>query len=1319
MKLINSFHLVIIFSLALAGLVGPVEFGQMQSRAAAAAEGPLLHLRSGNFDPLQGEPANYPAALAGDLQPDQNGLRIVQFTGPIQDAWWEAAAQSGLEIAAYLPDYAYLVWGSQASVERLAKTVPLNWAGVYRPAYALEPTLAQSAEAQELLEVLVQVYSTPETDATLAQIEAAGEILRAPYDVLAYRNVGLRLPADRLTWLAALPGVIDVEPFPRPVKLDEVQSQILAGNLSGNNPSGPGYLAWLQSKGFSTNPDDYPIVDITDDGIDDGDELPNHPDFYRFGSKSNPDRLVYNLNLTSDAAADGAGGHGNLNAGIVGGYNDLSGSAYKDSSGFSYGLGINPYGRLAGTKVFKNSGDWDFYGTNADLVSSSYARGARISSNSWGSNSNSYTVDDQDYDRLTRDSVPGVSGHQPMILIFAAGNSGAGVNKIASPGQAKNVITVGASENVRTTLAGSSWTDACGVPSSGANSAFDVIPFSSRGPTSDGRIKPEIMAPGTHIISAASQVGTFNASGVCPIYGSSSKYAPAGQTLYTSSSGTSHSTPAVAGAASLLYRYYQVNFGGQAPSPAMVRAFLTNTSRYMTGVGANDVLPSINQGLGLLDLGRGFDGLARRLVDQSQVFGSSGAAYTLEAMVTDPGQPVRVSLAWTDAPGMPAASSALVNNLDLEVEIGGQLYRGNVFQSATSKTGGTADTQNNLESVFLPAGTSGSFTVRVKATNIAGDGVPDNGDSTDQDFALVVYNASAATGTIQGTVTAGGVAVGGTIIQAASSTLTQTVATDANGYYSLQLPVGNYTLSAWKYGYAPQSAAISVAGGTTQTRNFALTTASVYTLSGCATDQITAQGLKIDLTVSDPFGALVAQTSTSLANTCYSLNLSQGVFTLRAKGLLHQEKQVTVNLNGPKTQNLALAPTTTDGILMGVVSEAAGGAPVAGASILVKPGNYTTASGSDGSFAVQLPPGTYSVDVSASLYSAATASGVGVPQSNLVERNFALDAPKLALTPGSLGARLAPGASVELPLNIANLGALGLNYVAYESDGRPPTAGPDTYGYMLLDSRSTGGVTYNWVDMTGATTLSLTDDGEANLTLPFAFTFYGVASTSLRVGNNGAVLFNAVSGDVLAENVAISSAPNYLIAPYWDDLAASSGSVAYRTLGLEPERRFVLAWQGRPHYDVGNAATFQLILYEGSNNIKFQYQDISFNYSSYDYGGKATIGLRGTADQQFQVSYNTASLANNLALCYQHPLSLPCDPQDIAWLAAPPLSGSLAGSAPQFDLLTLDAAATPGQGGYTAVLRFLSNDPSAQPYRDLLVSLGVFQNPVWLPVVRK
>ena len=128
-------------------------------------------------------------------------------------------------------------------------------------------------------------------------------------------------------------------------------------------------------------------------------------------------------------------------------------------------------------------------------MSDAYANGARISSNSWGGSSSYYTSDSQTYDRLVRDAQSGVSDNQEMTIVFAAGNDGSTSGSVTEPATAKNVITVGASENVNP-FGGA---DGSGITDSQANSAMDIVSFSSRGPTHDGRIKPDIMAPGTHV----------------------------------------------------------------------------------------------------------------------------------------------------------------------------------------------------------------------------------------------------------------------------------------------------------------------------------------------------------------------------------------------------------------------------------------------------------------------------------------------------------------------------------------------------------------------------------------------------------------------------------------------------------------------------------------------------------------------------------------------------------------------------------------------------------------------------------------------------
>ena len=84
--------------------------------------------------------------------------------------------------------------------------------------------------------------------------------------------------------------------------------------------------------------------------------------------------------------------------------------------------------------------------------------------------------------------------------------------------------------------------------------------------------------------------------------------------------------------------------------------------------------------------------------------------------------------------------SAANNDLDLAVTLGRVTYKGNVFNGAFSVSGGSADTLNNVESVFLPAGVSGNFTITVTAANINSVGVPDT-RRPGTDFALVAYNA--------------------------------------------------------------------------------------------------------------------------------------------------------------------------------------------------------------------------------------------------------------------------------------------------------------------------------------------------------------------------------------------------------------------------------------------------------------------------------------------------------------------------------------------------------------------------------------------------
>ncbi|MEZ6197424.1 MAG: PKD domain-containing protein [Planctomycetota bacterium] len=664
--------------------------------------------------------------IGGDAELDQTaGLYLVSFRAPARDAWLAELETVGARVVQYLPMCSYVVAVAPENVARLVdlenRLAALRRVGVYEPAFRLREEISDAAENATgfPMPMTVQLVAGPDAAAALDRLAGlAASVLRV-VPVGPYLNVGVDLDPVHARAVARDPSVFAIEPRAERRRLDEIQGQIMAGAVSGNVPTGPGYLGFLAGKGFGSGQFTGFSVNVVDDAT----VLTGHPDLPN-------GRIAFTNNVTNQGATQG--GHGFLNANIVAGYNDQTGTLYEDSNGYQFGLGIAPWARVGTTAIFGSNQS----PTPTNWENTAYSNGARISSNSWGfSNLFTYNSDAQEIDFLARDSRGSVSGNQEMTFIWAAGNDGSGSGTIGSPGTAKNCVTVGASENYRQTGG-----DGCGVGNSGANNVNQIINFSSRGPVDsgggDGRWKPEIVAPGTHIQAGIPQ-SNYNGSSVCNQYWPNN-----GQTLYAWSSGTSHSTPAVAGGAALI-RQDAINKGLPVPSPALTKAIIVGSGTYMGSTGGT--LPSNSQGMGRLDLSRTFDGAPTMTVDQSVILGSTGAQHVVNGTVANAGDEFRVVLVWTDAPGS-TTGAPYVNDLDLTVTIGGNTYRGNVFSGATSTTGGSADFRNNTESVFLPAGFSGAFTVTVTATTIAGNGVPGNTDGTDQDFALYIHNAGTGGG---------------------------------------------------------------------------------------------------------------------------------------------------------------------------------------------------------------------------------------------------------------------------------------------------------------------------------------------------------------------------------------------------------------------------------------------------------------------------------------------------------------------------------------------------------------------------------------------
>ncbi|MCX7017098.1 MAG: S8 family serine peptidase, partial [Candidatus Sumerlaeota bacterium] len=678
-------------------------------------------------------------------------LFLVQFDGPIQPEWLEKLSAGGLTPAQYAPNFAYLVYGDPARLAGGQAPAEVVWAGPLRAADridpALQPIALAAAPPETVQPVIVQYFALEDARETAQDLTLYALTPVRPARVGNHFTARLDVRAKDIAALAALPLVYNVEPQPAYERFGEREALVDADQIADAQgcPSPPvagtHYSDFLARKGVDGS---GVVVHLDDDGLDQG-NASNAP------GTAHPDllgRIVAILNDTSDPLGDSGAGHGEINAGILMGF-PTAGGPHADAQGFLLGQGIAPGARIVSSKIFRNSGPFDIGSrTFGDIFTEVAPYHPAVSNNSWGANvGGAYTSESADFDALVRDSDAETAGDQPLTMCFAAGNAGrSGTGAIGSPATAKNVVAVGAAENCNPFD-----TDGCGIGPTGADNVAELAVFSSRGPTVDGRFGVTIVAPGTHITGPASTSPNFDGTGVCggPNNGGSpsaaNAYYPAGQTDYTWSSGTSHSTPQASGAAALFTQYCQETYGAP-PSPAMVKAALTNSATDVAaGLGpAAPVathVPNADVGWGLLNLDRLIPDLGRFaprfILDQSLVFHQNGDSAEFPITAIDSATPLRITLCWSDPPGLPGVSPNLVNDLDLQVVQGGTVYLGNVFADGVSTTGGSPDRLENLEAVYLAA-PSGTYSVRVTAAYLAADGVPSAPGAIDQDFALFV-----------------------------------------------------------------------------------------------------------------------------------------------------------------------------------------------------------------------------------------------------------------------------------------------------------------------------------------------------------------------------------------------------------------------------------------------------------------------------------------------------------------------------------------------------------------------------------------------------
>ncbi len=755
-------------SLASQGIEILTEYDDYVLAQATARQVAELRASGYEVEIYQAAPSERAAAMgtsvaeAQGLPPSEYGPGphnyVVGFAGPIKSEWLDEITGHGGRPLEPLPPTSYVVALDEPAYEWItAEPGYVQAVTHYGPEMRVDAGLAATLSADPRLS---RGRIRAAAEATPPNVERVPMIFSLrffePEDVIhalpKIREVG-GTPSDpapgstvitvsfepddiaaKVTQVATLHGVRSVEPY----ALRQLHNDIAAGLMGAKEVIAPAGLG-LSGRGE--------IVGVADSGLDTGNPATIHPDFTgriaairSWPVASDWASIVTNAGA-DDGPTDARSGHGTHVTGSVCGNGTLSRSVQPDPvRGLAFEANL-VFQAVEQTLKWTDAYRQDYYrryggyppdsglaGLPADLrllFQQAYDAGVRVHNNSWGGG------DFGAYDDYAEAVDRFVWEHKDFLILFAAGNDGVDANRngvvdnrsVTPPGTAKNCVTVGAAESVRLeggyqSAYGRLWpSDYPTNPLKSdkpSDNADDIAAFSSRGPTLDGRIKPDLVAPGTNVLSVRSQALP---AGADPGWGAWPKMPG----KYMFDGGTSMATPLTTGAAAVVRQFLRRVQRRANPSAALVKATLIHAAQYRAyrhAPPANNTMYDFAQGWGHLDLhsvlapaspvqARWYDGRSGL---------NTGESWRWSAWIADASVPLAITLVWTDYPGSPGTSPNLVNDLDLVVTApSGAMFYGN---GLPGQAGGQPDRTNNVERVIIPMPETGRYTIRVRAFNV-------------------------------------------------------------------------------------------------------------------------------------------------------------------------------------------------------------------------------------------------------------------------------------------------------------------------------------------------------------------------------------------------------------------------------------------------------------------------------------------------------------------------------------------------------------------------------------------------------------------------